>query len=158
MTYNADGLLVILAYERQNQLDNDEGLAVPSFSGIRLGTRYKLNDLWQLAAFYQQTKNFSGGDRDAWGLGVGYKLGAYDLSAQYYQAESADTSSSNASMLALGVDRALNKAFSMYAAVAMTDNAERANFNVSGAGHGKRLTIAPGADPVALSVGAIYKF
>lgn len=158
VTYNAEGLLVILAYERQNQLDDAQGNAVSSPTGIRLGTRYKLNDQWQLAAFYQQTKNFSGGDRDAWGLGVGYKLGAYDLSAQYYQAESADTSSSDASMIALGVDRALSKAFSMYAAIAMTDNAERANFNVSAAGHGKRLTIEPGADPVALSVGAIYKF
>lgn len=158
VTYSANGLLIILAYERQNQLNDTQGNTVPSSSGIRLGTRYQLNEQWQLAAFYQQTKNFSGGDRDAWGLGVGYKLGAYDLSAQYYQAESADVTASDASMVALGVDRALNKSFSMYAAFAMTDNAERANFNVSGAGHGKRLTITPGADPVALSVGAIYKF
>ncbi|EIW87475.1 porin [Alishewanella agri BL06] len=61
-------------------------------------------------------------------------------------------------MLALGVDRALNKSLSFYAAVAMTDNADRANFNVSAGGHGKRLTITPGADPVALSFGTIYKF
>lgn len=158
ITYSADGLLVMLAYERQNQLDDAQGNAVATPSGLRLGTRYKLNDSWQLAAFYQQTKNFSGGDRDAWGLGLGYKLGAYDLSAQYYQAESADVSDSDASMLALGVDRALNRSLSFYAAVAMTDNADRANFNVSAGGHGKRLTITPGADPVALSFGTIYKF
>lgn len=158
VTYQADGLIVILAYERQNQLDDALGQAVAAQSGIRLGTRYKLNDQWQLAAFYQQSSNFNGGDRDAWGFGVGYKLGEYNLAAQYYQAGKADNAQSDAAMLALGVDRTLGKSLNFYLALALTDNADSANFNVSAGGHGKRLSISPGADPMAISFGTIYKF
>lgn len=107
---------------------------------------------------YQQSSNFTGGDRDAWGFGVGYKLGEYNLAAQYYQAGKADNAQSDATMLALGVDRALGKSLNFYLALALTDNADNANFNVSAGGHGKRLTISPGADPMAISFGTIYKF
>lgn len=158
VTYSADGLTIFLAYERQNQLDDAQGQAVAAQSGIRLASRYKLNEQWQLAAFYQQSDNFNGGDRNAWGFGVGYKLAEYNLAAQYYQAGNADNAQTKASMLALGVDRSLSKFLNFYLALALTDNAQRANFNVSAGGHGKRLSISPGADPMAISVGAIYKF
>lgn len=158
MTYQANGLIVILAYERQNQLDDALGQAVAAQSGMRLGMRYKLNEQWQLAAFYQQSSNFNGGDRDAWGFGVGYTLGEYNLAAQYYQAGKADKAQSDAAMLALGVDRKLGKSLNFYLALALTDNADSANFNVSAGGHGKRLAISPGADPMALSFGTVYKF
>ncbi|GHG68978.1 porin [Alishewanella longhuensis] len=158
VTYQASGLTVMLAYERQNQLDDAQGQAVAARSGMRLGTRYKLNEQWQLAAFYQQSSNFNGGDRDAWGLGVGYKFGQYNLAAQYYQAGKADNAQSNATMLALGIDRSFSQSFNCYLAFAVTDNAEQANFNVSAGGHGKRLSISPGADPMAISFGTIYKF
>ncbi|WP_240223461.1 porin [Rheinheimera hassiensis] len=158
ITYNAHGLILLLAYERQNQLADAQGAEVEAFKGLRVGARYKINDLWQVSALAQQTKDFRGGDRDAWGFGVSYKLNAYDISAQYYRSGNGDTPDSDANMLALGVERAFDKSLSVYAAIALTDNSEAASFNVSAGGHGKRLTITPAADPSAISVGAIYRF
>lgn len=158
VTYQLDGLTMIFAYERQNQLDDAQGESVAAKNGLRFGTRYKLSDQLQFAAFYQKSANFNGGDRDAWGLGVGYKLGEYNLAAQYYRAGKADNALSDANMLALGVDRSLSKSLNFYLALALTDNADSANFNVSAGGHGKRLNISPGADPMAMSFGTIYKF
>lgn len=158
VTYQREGFLVILAYEQQNQLDNALGQAVKAQRGLRLGTRYRINEYWQLTAFYQQSEDFNGGDRDAWGLGVGYKLGHYNLAAQFYQATKAANAESDATMLAVGIDRQFNSALNFYSAIAVTNNAEQANFNASAGGHGKRLAISQGADPMAISVGAIYRF
>lgn len=158
VTYNASGLLVILAYERQNQLDDALGNAQAASTGVRLGARYKINDSWQVSGLVQQTKDFSGGDRDAWGLGVSYTLNAYEISTQYYRAGNADSANSDADMIAFGVSRAMDKALSLYSSMAFTNNSEAAAFNIAAAGHGKRLTISPGADPFAFSVGAIYRF
>jgi len=158
ISYNANGLLIMLAYERQNQLPNAQGNAVAARSGIRMGSRYTLNDHWQLAAFVQQTDNFTGGDRTAWGAGASYKLQNYQITAQYYRANKANAAASDATMWALGIDRDYSKSLNFYAAIAFTNNADAASFNVSGAGHGKRLSIEPGADPAAFSVGTIFKF
>lgn len=158
ITYNASGLLLILAYERQNQLPDASGNAQAASTGIRLGARYKLNDSWQISGLIQQTKDFSGGDRDAWGLGLSYNINAYDISTQYYRASNGDNANSGADMIAFGVSRAMDKTLSLYTALAFTNNSEAASFNIAAAGHGKRLTISPGADPFAFSVGAIYRF
>lgn len=153
VTYNAKDLLVILAYELQNQEATEDR------SGARLAATYKLNEQWYLVGFLQHSQDFSGGDRNAWGAGIRYKLDKYDLSAQYYQANSADLSDSGASMFALGVDRRVTKELSFYSALVFTDNQENASFNVTGGGgHGKPLTVVTGEDPLAVSFGAIYRF
>lgn len=158
VTYNASGLLLILAYERQNQLPDALGNERAASTGVRLGARYKINDSWQISGLIQQTQDFSGGDRDAWGLGVSYALSAYEISTQYYRAGNGDSNNSDADMIAFGVSRTMDKALSLYTSMAFTNNSEAASFNVAGAGHGKRLTISPGSDPFAFSVGAIYRF
>lgn len=158
VTYNANGLMMILAYERQNQLADAQGNTPAASTGLRLGARYKVNDSWQVSALLQQSRNFSGGDRDAWGVGVAYTLETYEIAAQYYQAGNGSANNSRANMLALGVSKAMDKALSLYTAIAFTDNAEAAAFTVAAAGHGKRVNVAPGQDPVGLSIGAIYRF
>lgn len=158
VTYNAAGLLLILAYERQNQLPDAAGNELAASKGVRLGARYKINDSWQVAGVLQQSKDFRGGDRNAWGLGLSYTINDYDISTQYYRTSNGDAANSDADMIAFGVSRAMDKALSLYTAMAFTNNSEAAAFNIATAGHGKRVTISPGADPFAFSVGAIYRF
>ncbi len=158
ITYHAADLLVILAYEHQNQISNPQGQPVPAKTGIRLGTRYKVNEAWQLALFYQHSSNFNDADRTAWGVGLGYNAGDYNLTAQYYLTEQTANRQDKATMLALGIDKSLGQSLNFYMAFALTHNAEQANFNVSAGGHNKRLDISPGADPMAISIGSIYTF
>lgn len=152
VSYRIEGLLLMLAYERQNQL------TAPAQTGVRLGASYQLSPLWRVTGFYQHSENFANGDRRAYGAGVRYKLGSYDISAQIYAADSADQIDSGANMLALGIDRKFANNFSLYSALVFTDNQSNATFNVAAGGHGESLTITPGADPAALSFGAIYNF
>ena len=154
VTYDNKTLMLILAYERRNQLANS------ALSGIRAGASYRLNEQWRLNAFWQSSDNFTGGDRTAYGVGAAYRLSeAYSIKAQLYQASSADSDDSGATMLALGLDRRFGRNLTLYGALAMTNNQQNASFNVSaGGGHGKSLTIDPGQDPYALSLGLIYNF
>lgn len=152
VSYQAKGLLLMLAYEQQNQLE------AAARKGLRLGGSYQLNIHWRLTGFYQQSQHFAGGDRDAWGMGVRYSIKEYDFSAQLYQASAADAAKTGASMLAIGADRKLGKHLTLYTAAAFTQNDSAASFNVSGGGHGKALTVNPGLDATALSVGVIYNF
>lgn len=154
VTFDNKDLMLILAYERRNQLDNS------ALSGLRAGATYQLSEQWRLTAFWQSGENFAGGDRTAYGAGLAYRLNdAYSIKGQLYQASSADSDDSGATMLTLGVDRRFGRNLTLYGALAMTNNQQNANFNVSaGGGHGKSLTIDPGQDPYALSLGLIYNF
>ncbi|MDP4535798.1 porin [Alkalimonas collagenimarina] len=154
VTFDNKALMVMLAYERRNRLDN------PALSGIRAGASYRLTEQWRLTAFWQQSESFSGGDRSAYGVGAAYRINdAYSVKGQLYHAGSADADDSGATMVSLGVDRRFGRNLTLYGAAAMTNNQQNASFNVSaGGGHGKSLTIEPGQDPWALSVGVIYNF
>ncbi|WP_333608264.1 porin [Arsukibacterium sp.] len=153
VTFGNKTMMLILAYERRNRLDDT------ALSGIRAGASYRLNEQWRLSAFWQSSDNSSGGDRTAYGVGAAYRLtDTYSIKAQLYQASSADRNDSGATLLALGLDRRLGPNLTFYGALAMTNNQQNASFNISAGGHGKSLTIEPGQDPYALSLGLIYNF
>lgn len=154
VTFENKELMLMLAYERRHRLEDS------ALSGMRAGASYRLNDQWRLTAFWQYSENFSGGDRSAYGAGLAYRMSeAFSLKAQLYQAASADTDDSAATMLSVGVDRHFGRQLKLYGAAAMTTNQRNASFNVSaGGGHGKSLTIEPGQDPLALSIGVVYNF
>ncbi|MEE2000125.1 porin [Alkalimonas sp. MEB108] len=154
VTFDNKELMLMLAYERRNRPDNT------ALSGFRAGASYRLNEQWRLTAFWQNSENFNGGNRDAYGIGAAYRINdAYSVKAQLYHAGNADADNSSATMLALGLDRRFGRQLTLYAAAAFTNNADNANFNVSaGGGHGKQLAIEPGQDPYALSLGVIYNF
>lgn len=154
VTFDNKELMLMLAYERRNRLDNT------TLSGMRAGASYRLNDQWRLTAFWQYSENFTGGDRTAYGVGAVYQINElYRVKGQLYHAGSADTNDTGATMLSLGIDRHFGRNLTLYGAAAMTNNQHNANFNVSaGGGHGKSLIIEPGQDPLALSIGVIYNF
>lgn len=154
VTFDNKELMLMLAYESRNRLED------PSLSGMRAGASYRLNEQWRLTAFWQHSENFSGGDRTAYGVGAAFRINdSYSVKGQLYHATSADADDSGATMLSLGIDRRFGRNLTLYGAAAMTNNQQNASFNVSaGGGHGKSLTIEPGQDPLALSIGVIYNF
>ena len=154
VTFDNKALMLMLAYERRNRLDNS------ALSGMRAGASYRLSEQWRLTAFWQHSENFTGGDRTAYGVGAAYRINdAYSVKGQLYHASSADTDDSGSTLLSLGVDRRFGRNLTLYAALAMTKTQQTASFNVSaGGGHGKSLAIEPGQDPFALSLGVVYNF
>ena len=52
----------------------------------------------------------------------------------------------------------MDKATQVYAAFTMTDNDSNAEYQGIDGGHGDELTTDPGGSPMAISVGAVYKF
>lgn len=112
----------------------------------------------------------SDADRTVWGLGGAYKMGSNTLKAQYTHAgDIGDRSSTGASMWSLGVDHAMSKRTTVYAAYAKTNNDDYATYSAMGGGHGDNpgsigLVCSGGTctqkskDPSAFSVGVIHNF
>lgn len=153
VTFDNKELMLMLAYERRNRMEG------ASLSGMRAGASYRLSEQWRLTAFWQHSENVSSSDRTAYGIGVSYRINdVYSLKGQLYHAASADTDESGATMLSLGIDHRIGRNLTLYGAAAITNNQQNASFNVSAGGHGKSLTIEPGQDPLALSIGVMYNF
>lgn len=92
-------------------------------------------------------------------IGASYKINGITLKAQYAAAKD-DAPDADASQIAVGVDYAVAKNVTVYAAFAKTTNDANANYLANDYGHGKSAYGAPanGDDPSAFSVGLVYKF
>ncbi len=100
----------------------------------------------------------NGADRDSYTLGGSYSFGRTALKAQYTNSD-ADAVDGDADMAALGVDYALDKSTTLYAAYANTSNDPAADFTANNYGHGQAVNpAASGEDPASFSVGVVYKF
>lgn len=100
----------------------------------------------------------NGADVDSYTLGGSYKFGRTTLKAQYTNSD-ADALNADADMIAAGVDYALNKSTTVYAAYASTTNDPAAAFTANNYGHGQAVNPASaGEDPSSFSVGLVYKF
>lgn len=165
-TYENGPIFLGLGYEQHNL----SKVVDPSVSGLddehawRASGGYNFGD-FKVVAFYQRESNLyvntgnTNADRTTWGLGGAYKMGANTLKAQYYRTGDVDgTTDTSANLWALGVDHAMSKRTTVYAAYARTNNDNNANYSAFGGGHGDNPGTVTGKDPSGFSVGVIHNF
>jgi predicted porin len=140
--------------------------ATDDAEATRLVASYKLGAL-KVAGSWQQDKavgGTDGADRDGWGLGAAYTMGNNTLKAQYYNLGELDNvDKTGASKWAIGVDHAMSKQTTLYAAYAAVSNDDASAINVTGNGDGHGDSGPAGAtelggSPSAFSVGIKHKF
>lgn len=114
--------------------------------------------LWQRA--YDTTAAVGADDdRDVWGIGGAYRMGAATLKAQYYSAgELGGVADSGADMWAIGADYSLSKRTTVYATYAQTSNDSAAAFSVSGGGHGDNMGSVMGETTSGVQMGVAHSF
>lgn len=151
-TYETGDLYASVAYET---FEGDNGFDP---NAIRLGAYYNFTPEFRLAGMYQTASDVPGGDRDVYGLGASYKMGAVVLRGQYYIADKNDLAESGAEMFVIGADYNLSKDITVYAAYGITANEDAAAFRVSAGGRDTQLAAVAGEDSTGLSLGVIYSF
>ncbi|RUO29112.1 porin [Aliidiomarina sanyensis] len=114
---------------------------------------------WQLGGFLQDASGMTTGDVRVYGVSGQYRLSDdYILKGQMFHRDARDLSNNDGSLLTVGIDKRLSAFATAYVALAFADNDETARVNVSAGGHGKQMTIAPGNDPYAISLGLVWNF
>ena len=152
VSYEVKGFYAAVAYETfegQNDLDP---------SAVRVGVFYDITDAFRLAGMYQNASDVPGGDRNVYGIGASYKMGAYTLRSQYYVAGDNDTDNTGANMFVIGADRNFSKDLLMYIAYGVTSNDDSANYRVSAGGRDTQLSTITGENAAGLSLGIQYSF
>ena len=161
--YKAGKLKADLAYETHAKGLNSTAANAKSMSGVRLGAAYDFG-MVTLNGFYANQDVAVAADnvkaRNIYGIGAGVKVGAAGVAkAQYFVADKYNSADNGASLIAVGYDHNMSKNTTVYAAYALTDNANAARYQVNGGGgHGETTAVNAGKDPSAFSVGIIHKF
>lgn len=151
LNYEANGLWLAGSYEMIEGAELDP-------TAIRLAASYWFSEQWQGITFYQNTSDMLFGDRDVFGGGFKYLFGDYGLMGQVYHATGNDLDDTSATLFAVGMDYYLNRQFTLYAILGITDNDDFANFRVSGGGRDVQVVPAAGNQATGLSLGFIYNF
>lgn len=135
-------------------------------SGLRLAASYAIGD-FKVAGLFESLKDI-GGFKDlnttVIGVGASFKLGAGMVKGQLYKAdEYKDMPKTGATLIALGYDHALSKNSSVYVAIAVTNNEDKAKYGMAGAGHGANPGVATDTagnseSPSGVSFGMVTKF
>lgn len=130
--------------------------------GFRLAASWDIGAL-TLRAFWQSQSDqggVNGRDRDAYGAGVGFKMGNSMLKAQYVKADSQDgvATDNGADQVSVGFDHNLSKTTVVYATYAKTSNDAAGTFGIGGNGHGEAAIPGAGADASGFSFGIRKSF
>ncbi|MDP2827681.1 MAG: porin [Sulfuricellaceae bacterium] len=154
--YASGPLMLGAAYESHDLVTTDR-------DSYRLVAGYTFGDFKVVGLYQSQRDIVAVGtnleDQDVWGLGGAYKMGAYTIKAQYYQADDVDNKSdTGTNMFALGVDYALSKRTTAYVAYAQTDNDAAATYSAFGGGHLDNPGVVVGDTGRGYSLGMIHKF
>lgn len=156
-----DDLYLALGYEEHNIKPLAGSGLKDSENAYRATAKYGIGDL-TVAGFYQKGEDLgftSGADRDAYGGGLAYKVGANTFKGQFYWADDIDTANnSGATLYALGVDHEFSKNVQIYAQAAALDADNNANFIFGGQGHGVAAVATPGETTYGVSAGTRIKF
>lgn len=152
VSYENKAVYLALAYEMNKVATGSNPNAV------RFGAYYNVSSDFRVAALYQTLSNVSGGDRDMYGVGASYKMGDYTLRGQYYLAGDNDTDNTGANLFAVGVDRSIGKALTLYAVYGMMANDDNANFNLAAQARSTTVATVAGRDQNGLSLGLQYNF
>lgn len=153
LNYKTKDLYVGAAYEQHEAFEDS--------SALRLAAAYKTGDL-RLIALYQmatlKAEAVADIDVDTYGVGASYKVGDKTTIKGQYLGLSDDRSNRDASMLALGVDYQMSKAFRLLFAYAMTDNDDLSAYRMSDSGHGDNVPTVAGETASGFSAGFRYDF
>lgn len=158
--YASGPLMVGAAWEKHMDIPGTGTVTTYDRDSYRLVAGYSFGD-FKVTGLYQDQRDIQNGknSQQVWGLGAAYKMGAYTIKGQYYAANDIDNNNdTGASMYALGVDYALSKRTTAYAAYAATDNDKNASFTAFGGGHGDNPGVITGEKGQGLSFGLIHKF
>lgn len=154
LAYEAGNLYLAIAHEQWESVEDS--------NAIRLGARYKINNLTVNGLFQQATiKNLTADeDVQVLGAGVSYKFSAKWLGkTQVYNLDAKDREDSGATLLAVGADYVLSNQFRVLFAYAQTDNEEAAAYRITGGGgYGDAVATVVGETATGLSVGFRYDF
>lgn len=174
-TYENGPIYVGLGYQRHNFSKGATGDNRNDEKAWRLAAGYNFGD-FKVVGLYQRESDMwvnstnNAAKRTVWGLGGAYKMGANTFKLQYYKAGDikntniAWANDSGATLWALGVDHALSKRTTVYAAYARTNNDRYAKYSAFGGGHGDNPgSVTPTAtrdskDPSGFSIGVIHTF
>ncbi|WP_194757123.1 porin [Aliidiomarina indica] len=141
-----------IGYEVQGR----DGLS--DLRAVRLGSVYRA-DAWTTTVFLQHAQGMTTGDVNVYGIGTAYRWNDdYQLKGQLFVRDSKDMADDDGYMLTLGIDRQLTPMTTAYFTVSSAHNDNNARLNVSAGGHGKTMSISPGDDPFAVSVGLLWNF
>lgn len=152
LAYSLNEWKAIIGFEQQSR----EGLE--TLEGTRVAL-IREQGAWTNSLFYQHASGMQTGTQEVFAVVAAYALNAeYSLKGQIFYRTAKETDELDATMITLGVNRQVNAAVKLYATISHTDNAEFSVANVSAGGHGKTLTIIPGNDPFAVSVGIVWSF
>lgn len=127
---------------------------------------------FKVGGLYQRDASYGGdddADRNTWGIGGAFNMGANTIKAQYYYADEIDgTDDTEVGKFAIGFDHAMSKQTKVYALYARVDNGDNSAVNVAGVngdGFGDTgpgcvggVCTEAGGEPSAFSVGMIHKF
>lgn len=154
LAYEAGNLYLAVAHEQWESVEDS--------NAIRLGARYKINNLTLNALFQQATIKNLTADEDVQVLGAGasYKFSAKWVGkTQVYNLDAKDREDSGATLLAVGADYVLSNQFRVLFAYAQTDNEEAAAYRITGGGgYGDAVATVVGETATGLSVGFRYDF
>lgn len=154
LTYQTGDLYLAAAHEQWESVDDS--------SAIRLGARYKINNLTLNGLVQQATIKNLPADEDVQVLGIGasYKFSAkWTAKGQVYNLDAKDRDESGATLLAIGADYILSNQFRVLLAYAQTDNEEAAAYRITGGGgYGDSIATVAGETAIGLSVGFRYDF
>lgn len=154
-------LYLALGYEQHNIKDPGTAGSKDSETALRVAGKFDFGN-WSIPIFYQNGSDLgftSGNDRDVYGGGLAYKMGANTLKGAVYVADDVgDQDKSGGMLYSLGVDHAMSKNVQVYANVAALQNDENASLVLGGSGHGAAVAGVPDKTSWGVSFGSRIKF
>jgi predicted porin len=179
ITDNSDfnAISVAAMYDQKNVFGDDTNLylalgweqhkiqpaagAKDSEKAFRVTGKYDFGN-WAIPLFYQKGSDLgwqSGNDRDVFGGGLSYKMGANTLKGAIYAAgEDGITPDSGGILYSFGVDHAMSKNIQVYAQAAILTEDTNGTITLGGSGHGAAVAGVADKTSWGLSVGSRIKF
>lgn len=150
------GLLKLsLGYEQQSNLLGGDA------NGLRLAASHQVTRDGQVGLIFESisTDDAPALERNVVGINGSLRAGAYTYAAEVLIADGSDAPGDTGALkIGLGVTRQLDAQTRIYAAFAMTDNEDQAQYKAADGDHGDEIGTSPGGAPSALSVGFSFAF
>jgi len=150
------GLLELsFGYENWSELSGEDA------RGLRLAAAHQLTRDGKVGLIFENISadDAPGLERSVIGINGSLRAGANTFEAQLLIADDSDAPGDTGALkIGLGVTRQLDAQTEIYAAVAVTDNDDDAQYKAAGGDHGDEIDTSPGGGPSALSVGFNFSF
>jgi predicted porin len=153
--YTLGLLKVSLGYEDWSNLLGGD------VSGLRLAASHQVTRDGQLGLIFESisTDDAPALDRNVVGVNGSLRAGAYTYAAEVLVADNSDAPGDTGALkIGLGVTRQLDAQTQIYAAFALTDNEDDAQYKAADGDHGDEINTTPGGAPSAISIGFSFAF